>query len=366
MRCARRSGIAAARRLVYATILVALIAGTRPAAGQDTGQDTERGRLLFEQLECSRCHGEQAQGDFGPRLAAIAMDPEAVTAQLRQPTGRMPTFGPDRLSDEDIAAIHAWLQSLPDEPVYPSWFSTDLINLPTPMMPGKRTLEIHFSHRFSESIRDAGRQGFWGLDSFAAPAFWFAYGITDRLQVHGGRSSNRGTWEYGAKVELLPEDRLGVPLSASAVVGGAYLDRDDVVDKNRFTLELPVGARLHDRVSVLVAPLLATNTDPGADPASASYSAAIGVGGTFRITPGHSIDAEWVSNVGGFRHPDAVDQWQLFWGIKVGGHVFQIGVSNTVSYTADQMTPGAVETGPKSDVRLGFNLVRAFKLGGGS
>jgi len=321
--------------------------------------------MLFDELECSRCHAAGGAGGMAPRLAGTELSLAAVVSQLRSPRGMMPTFGHDRLSDEDIADIYAWLQGQSAEPVFPTWFGTDLINLPTPMMPGKKTLEVHFTHRFSESVRDAGRQGLWGLDSFAVPAFWFAYGVTDRVQVHGGRSSNRGTWEYGGKVELLAEDRLAVPISASAVIGGAYVDRDDVPDKNRFTAEFPVGWRVHDRLSLVAVPFLATNTDPTGDPESDSFSTAIGVGGTFRIAPGHSIDVEWATNLGGFHAPEVVDQWQVYWGIKVGGHLFQIGVTNTVLYTPDQMAPGARETGQKGDVRIGFNLVRSFHLGGG-
>jgi len=343
--------------------LVALLVGATP--GIAAAQDVERGARLFEQLECGGCHAEDAQGDFGPRLAGTNLTVTTVIAQLRNPTGGMPRYDSARVTDADAADLLAWFRSLSAQPDYPTWFSTDLINLPTPAMPGEKTLEVHFSHRFSESIRDAGRQGLWGLDSFAAPAFWFAYGIFDALEVHGGRSSNRGTWEYGAKIELLAEEQLGVPIAASAVVAGAYLDRDDVVDKNRFTLELPVGWRVHQRVSLMAVPFMATHTDPSGNPESNGYSTALGLGGTFRITPGQSIDVEWVTHLGGFRNPDAVDQWQVYWGIKAGGHVFQIGVTNSVAYTADQMAPGAIPTGRESDVRLGFNLVRAFKFGRG-
>lgn len=333
--------------------------------GEVFAQDADRGAVLFADVECGRCHGAAGGGGMGPRVAGTELSLGAVAEQLRNPRGTMPAYGSDRLSDDDIADIYAWLQAQADEPDFPTWFSTDLINLPTPMLPGKKNLEVHFTHRFSESIRDAGRQGLWGLDSFAVPAFWFAYGVTDWLQVHGGRSSNRGTWEYGGKVELLAEGRFSVPISASAVIGGAYVDRDDVPDKNRFTAEFPVGWRAHERLSLVAVPFVATNTDPTGNPASDSYSAALGVGGTFRITPGQSVDVEWVTNLGGFRVPEAVDQWQVYWGAKVGGHVFQIGVTNTVLYTPDQMAPGAQQTGTKSDLRIGFNLVRAFAIGGG-
>ncbi len=357
-------GAAGSGRALAAVPVVALellLAAAAPAAAQNT----IRGADLYGRLDCAQCHAGDATGDFGPLLAGTDLTLGAVTRQLRTPSGLMPTFGVDRLSDEEIVDIYAWLQTLQSERPFPSWFSTDLINLPTPALPRERTLEIHFTHRFSSSIADAGRQGLWGLDSFAFPAFWFAYGIRDWFQVHGGRSSNLGTWEYGAKVQLLAEDRLPVPISAAAVISGAYVDRDGIPNKSRFVAEFPVGWRAHDRFSVMAVPFLATNTDESGNAANASYSAAIGFGGTFRFTPSQSIDVEWVTNIGGFVRPENVDQWQVFWGIKVGGHVFQIGVSNTILYTGDQMAPGAQETGTKSDVRIGFNLVRQFKIGGG-
>ena len=60
--------------------------------------------------------------------------------------------------------------------------------------------------------------------------------------------------------------------------------------------------------------------------------------------------------------PAAVDQWQVFWGIKKGGHLFQIGVGNSILQTPDAMAPGTLKTGRESDVRIGFNLVRAFQF----
>jgi cytochrome c553 len=351
------------RRLIAGAV-VAVVVMTMPALA--AAQDAANGRQLYERLECARCHAADASGGMGPALAGTSLSLQQVRAQLREPTGgMMPTFGPERLSDAEVADIYAWLQSRGNEQAFPSWFGTDLVNLPTPMLPGERTLEVHFTHRFQGSIRDAGRQGLWGLDSFATPVFWFAYGIRDWLQVHGGRSAVRGTWEYGAKLSLLEEGRMAAPVSVAAVLTGAYVDRDEVADKGRFSVELPVGFKLHDRVSVVAVPFLATNTDASGDPASEDYSAAIGLGGTFRVTNRHSLDVEWITNLGGFESPESIDQWQVFWAIKVGGHLFQIGLTNAVLYTPDQMAPGAQKTGIRSDVRLGFNLVRAFDLGGG-
>lgn len=326
-------------------------------------QDLTRGGELYASLECSRCHGANAEGDLGPRLAGTDLSFDAVLAQARQPIGIMPAFPEGRLSEDDLRDIYAWVTSLSDDRMhYPTWFSTDLINLPTPDLPPPRTLEIHFSHRFQESIQDSGREGLWGLDSFATPTFYFAYGLVDRLSAYGGRTSNLATWEYGARVEILREHDIAVPLSASAVVGGVYRDTSGLESKSAFTLEVPVGLRAHDRLSLVAVPILATHTDVGTNPGNDDYSAAFGLGGTFRLSPGLSIDAEWITNVGGFKLPDAVDQWQVFFSMKVGGHVFQIGVTNSVLQTPDAMAAGTLETGIEGETRIGFNLVREFKF----
>ncbi|MFQ5742121.1 MAG: DUF5777 family beta-barrel protein [Acidobacteriota bacterium] len=324
---------------------------------------SERGSALFVKFACSRCHGAQAEGDYGPRLAGADLDFEAVRRQVRNPKGLMPKFPEDRLGKGDLEDIYAFLQSLaPDIEVYPTWFGTDLLNLPTPETPDPHELEVHFSHRFAQSTSDAGREGLYGLDSFAFPAFYFIQGLTERLAVYGGRSSNLATWEYGTKVRLLEEGQIGLPISVGATIGGTFLDANGISNNNRFVAEIPVGVRLHDRVSFLAVPFFTTNPDELDNPDSDDYSAALGLGGTFRVTPHYSIDAEWIRNVGGFKRRDAVDQWQAALGIKVGGHVFQLLVSNSIFTTPDFMAAGTQNTGVKGNIRLGFNLVRSFRF----
>lgn len=357
------SWLSCSRAVAIGAVVIALHLS---APGISWAQSAERGARLFEQMECIKCHGPGALGDIGPRLAGTALSLDDVRATVRNPSGIMPTFRPDRLSDDDVADIYAWLQTLGTEPYYPTWFGIDLINMPTPQTVAEKTLEVHFSHRFTESIQDAGSDRLWGLDSFAIPVFWFAYGITDRVQAYGGRSTINATWEYGAKAALLREGDVDVPIAVSVVAGGAYLDRDEALNRSRFALELPVGVRVHERLSLLAVPFLATNTDNAARPGSDGYSTAFALGASFRMTPGQSIDVEWVTNVGGYRVPDSVDLWQVYWGIKKGGHLFQIGVGNNYVYTPDQMAPGFFETGVEGNLRLGFNLVRAFTFGGGA
>jgi mono/diheme cytochrome c family protein len=57
-------------------------------------------------LGCASCHGDQAQGDRGPRLAG-GRDVE----EFRRVHGRL-LFPPEMVSDRDFAAIDAYLRSL--------------------------------------------------------------------------------------------------------------------------------------------------------------------------------------------------------------------------------------------------------------
>jgi len=86
------------------------------ACGFDDGQatgDAARGGRLFSSLPCSGCHGAMAQGQFGPTLAGTDLSFEEVRVQVRSPRERMPAFSPERVDDEALRDIYAWLRTLP-------------------------------------------------------------------------------------------------------------------------------------------------------------------------------------------------------------------------------------------------------------
>jgi mono/diheme cytochrome c family protein len=70
--------------------------------------EAQAGRQAFSEsgLGCASCHGDQAQGDRGPRLAG-GRDVE----EFRRVHGKL-LFPPSMVSDRDFAAIDAYLRSL--------------------------------------------------------------------------------------------------------------------------------------------------------------------------------------------------------------------------------------------------------------
>jgi hypothetical protein len=63
--------------------------------------------------ECVDCHGEKAEGDYGPRLAGTGLTLDAVLLRVRTGKGRMPAFSVGEVSDVEVQQIYAWLRSLP-------------------------------------------------------------------------------------------------------------------------------------------------------------------------------------------------------------------------------------------------------------
>jgi len=72
----------------------------------------EAGRYLFIVAGCALCHGLHGSG--GPAAPSLlkATKPEIVKAFVRSGPGGMPAYPPQVLSDEDLANITAYLQSL--------------------------------------------------------------------------------------------------------------------------------------------------------------------------------------------------------------------------------------------------------------
>lgn len=97
---------------VFATIL--MLAATVLPSHPASAQDPDNGAYLYTFYGCIECHGLQAEGDFGPKIAAISVSLEEFLSQLRTPREEMDAYPDDFLTDEQAADIYTFLQTLPD------------------------------------------------------------------------------------------------------------------------------------------------------------------------------------------------------------------------------------------------------------
>lgn len=93
-------------------VLIALI-GTAGAAKPSA----ERGQKTFMRVGCYQCHGTNGQGnDAGPALTPNTLPAVAIANFVRFSAGRMPVYPEAVLSDDEIADMVAFLQSVPAPP----------------------------------------------------------------------------------------------------------------------------------------------------------------------------------------------------------------------------------------------------------
>jgi mono/diheme cytochrome c family protein len=93
-------------------------AATLPVAAQDAPKgDAANGKRIYLATGCFMCHGRSGQGGAyngpAPVLAKTEMPFEGFKGQLRQPAQDMPAYSEAVMSDQQIADIYSFVQSLP-------------------------------------------------------------------------------------------------------------------------------------------------------------------------------------------------------------------------------------------------------------
>jgi mono/diheme cytochrome c family protein len=97
--------------------LSALAAGLALGQASALAASAEKGKQAFLQHGCWQCHGYQGQGGVaGLKLAPNPIPFDTLSTFVRTTNRAMPPFTKDILSDEDLADIYAYLQSIPKDP----------------------------------------------------------------------------------------------------------------------------------------------------------------------------------------------------------------------------------------------------------
>jgi mono/diheme cytochrome c family protein len=108
------------RRFLIAVVLLALpaayAAGARASAQAPAAPvgDPVAGKVhyTFGNTSCSNCHGVDGEGRFGPPLAGRKIPYARFRAYLRNPLGRMFSYAETELTDQEIADMVAYLDTL--------------------------------------------------------------------------------------------------------------------------------------------------------------------------------------------------------------------------------------------------------------
>lgn len=115
-----------ARIIALGAIGVAALAVAAPtelarpdaAVAAPTAQDPAHGQELYSLYGCYQCHGfaGQGAGSTGPRLAPGPIAYNRFEQQVYDPRDLMPRYPREYVSEQDVADIYAFLQTIPPAP----------------------------------------------------------------------------------------------------------------------------------------------------------------------------------------------------------------------------------------------------------
>jgi mono/diheme cytochrome c family protein len=116
------------RKFLLAVLVLALPLAYAADMSAQTGAaapvgDAAAGKVhyTFGNTSCSNCHGVNGEGRWGPTLAGRNFTYARFRAYVRNPLGRMVSYPPSELNDQEIADMVAYFNSLPPSPKRTEW-----------------------------------------------------------------------------------------------------------------------------------------------------------------------------------------------------------------------------------------------------
>jgi mono/diheme cytochrome c family protein len=123
-----------------------------PAIDLPEEPDAEVGAQIWTGKPCVGCHGAEAEGDVGPKLAGTPLEFDEVLLRVRVGKAPMPAFSEAQVSDLELQHIYAWLKSLapptptPEPSDTPPPASSGPTATPKPALPPSGHLMAFWEH----------------------------------------------------------------------------------------------------------------------------------------------------------------------------------------------------------------------------
>ena len=98
---------------------ISFLQAAQPPVPQNTAPagNIQNGKKIFAAYGCYQCHGFVGQGGAaGARLTPMPLSWPNFTKYVRHPAGQMPPYTAKVVTDQELADIYTYLQSIPKAP----------------------------------------------------------------------------------------------------------------------------------------------------------------------------------------------------------------------------------------------------------
>jgi hypothetical protein len=245
---------------------------------------------------------------------------------------------------------------------------TRVINGQSIENPHAGTLQLLFSHRFGSV--STGIHTLYGLDQ-ANVRIGFDYGISKRLAVGIGRSSQKETYDSYLKFKLLRQSKglRNMPVSLSLVASAtAMTNKKNMLDtvsdfSSRLTYiyQMILARKFNRKLSLQLSPTLIYRNQIEAIN-DQYYVYALGFSGRYKLTKRFSLTAEYFYVFSKYVAAHYFNSASIGIDIETGGHVFQLHLTNSQGMIEQFFIAKTADNWLKKGIRLGFNISRNFTI----
>ncbi len=255
----------------------------------------------------------------------------------------------------------------PYTPVPPIPVGDILLTLPSSHIPDAGTWEVRFSHRFNQSL-DQGEafRSLFGLDAGANVGLGLSYVPFRDFEISLLRSNVLDTYDLSAKYVVTQQARR-IPFSSAIRIGGDARTERQLDDRYSAYAQAIVSHQFGRRFDLYVMPTYITRAGRAVngETPSALFKTAFNVpaGAVFEIRSGYGIVAEVVPPNRDLPDGTKADLgWAVGFKSAIGGHLFEILLTNSNGMTTDQYVTSTYNGEPfrGGDLRLGFNIQRRW------
>lgn len=231
-----------------------------------------------------------------------------------------------------------------------------VINLPSADTPGPSVLQIFFTHRFSTAVQHADIHNLFTFDSTADVNIGLSYVPLRNLEVGVYRARALEDYEVFAKYAFLSG---ASPLHAAVRLGGDFRTERGFPDRSSFFAQTIASLMLFDRVRVSVLPTFTTR--------AAGQRFVLPVrDNAFNVPAALSIAVTRSVNLQGEIVPRCCQSTGTGWIVAIEKtlpkHRFSFTAGNLRQVTVDQYVASDFNGLAPSNIYLGFNIVRQWKL----
>ncbi|MFD2721984.1 DUF5777 family beta-barrel protein [Hymenobacter monticola] len=260
--------------------------------------------------------------------------------------------------------------STQQETVAATFKGTHIINAQSVETPGRGTLAFLIQHRFG--TLNSGAYEFFGLDN-AELRLSFEYGLSDRLAVGVGRSSQEKTFDGFLKYRALRQSTgahampVSVTLFASSAITTlkfnqlANVETRSTASRLDYAYQVLIARKFNSNLSVQLMPtLIHRNYVALAGMQNDVY--AIGAGLRQKLTKRVAFTADYFYTLPGYVADNFHNALGLGVDIETGGHVFQLHVTNSRGMIEKFFVPQTEGNFFKGDIYFGFTVARNFTI----